>query len=44
MSGVIFLAKNKFIDYQRTTLILPVTELCIVYPDFTFQLGAQLLN
>jgi len=44
MSGAIFLARNNFMAYKGTVLILPVTELRIVCPDFTFQLGAHLLN
>jgi uncharacterized protein (DUF2062 family) len=44
MSGAIFLARNNFMAYKGTVLILPVTELRIVYPDFTFQLGVHLLN
>jgi len=39
-----FLARNKFMAYKGTAVILPVTELRIVCPDFTFQLGAHLLK
>lgn len=44
MSGTIFLARNKFMTYKETALILYVTELRIFCPDFTFQLGAHILN
>jgi hypothetical protein len=44
MSGAIFIARIKFMAYEGTALILPVTELGIACPDFTFKLGTQLLN